>query len=34
MIIFAGGIMFNLLLISLFFTAYFVVEFNTEFNVI
>jgi hypothetical protein len=30
----AKGIMFNLLLISLFFTAYFVVEFNTKFNVI
>jgi hypothetical protein len=30
----AKGIMVNLLLISLFFTAYFVVEFNTKFNVI
>ena len=30
----AKGIMINLLLISLFFTAYFVVEFNTKFNVL
>ena len=30
----AKGIMINLLLMSLFFTAYFVVEFNTKFNVL
>ena len=30
----AKGIMFNLLLVSLFFTIYFTVEFNTKFNVI
>lgn len=30
----AKGIMINLLLLSLFFTAFFVVEFNTKFNVI